>query len=176
MMAGIGGLASVTQKTPILGLALSALGAFGMGAITSSAVIIVSIISPDNSIGIISATAIYLRVVGSITGFITFSNILQSQLTKLPATVAHAVAQGGLPLNETAAFVGAFLSQNKTALTHFPPSIISIAVGAKTEAYEEGFKTVYLSTIAFGGCAFMASLFLKDIRKYMVDRVAVDIH
>jgi len=53
-------------------------------------------------------------------------------------------------------------------------------IGAATEAvkgsYVEGFRLVYLVGLVFGGSAVIACLFLGDIKRFMVDRVAVDIH
>jgi len=44
------------------------------------------------------------------------------------------------------------------------------------ESYVQGFRLVYLVSIAFGVVAVITALFLGDIRKYMTNHVAVDIH
>ena len=97
----------------------------------------------------------------------------------IPTIVGAAVVQAGLPLAEVPQLIGALVSQNATALAEVPgitTAILLAAEGAYQESYVEGFKRVYLVSIAFGGTAVVASLFLGDIRKYMVSRVAVDIH
>jgi len=71
------------------------------------------------------------------------------------------------------------VAQNATAVSEVPgisPAILLAAEGAFQDSYVEGFRRVYLVSIAFGGAAVLASLFLGDIRKFMVSRVAVDIH
>jgi hypothetical protein len=176
MTAGVGGLAVVTQKTPGLGIGLSALGGVGVGGVIQPAVTMLTIISPDESIGTISAATISVRLIGATIGYAVYFNVLHNKLSRLPTNVALAAIQAGLPTNETTAFVESLLTDNKTALGQYSLAIVSIAQEAVLETYVEGFRKVYLVSISFGVCAVIASLFLKDIKKYMVDRVAVDIH
>ena len=71
------------------------------------------------------------------------------------------------------------MAQNTTAIAEVPgisPAILLAAEVAFQDSYVQGFRRVYLVSIAFGGAAVLASLFLGDIRKFMVSRVAVDIH
>ena len=100
-------------------------------------------------------------------------------LAVIPTIVGTAVVEAGLPLAQVPELIGALVAQNTTALADIPgitSAILLAAEGAYQESYVEGFKRVYLVSIAFGGAAVVASLFLGDIRKYMVSRVAVDIH
>ena len=100
-------------------------------------------------------------------------------LAVIPTIVGTAVVEAGLPLAQVSDLIGALVAQNTTALGEIPgitSAILLAAEGAYQESYVEGFKRVYLVSIAFGGAAVVASLFLGDIRKYMVSRVAVDIH
>jgi hypothetical protein len=176
MTAGVGGLAAVIPKTPGLGIGLSALGGFGVGGVIQPAVTMLTIISPDESIGTISAASISARLTGATIGYAVYFNVLQNKLSQLPTNIGLTVIQAGLPTNETAAFVDSLLTHNKTALGEYSSAIVSLAQETVLETYVEGFRKVYLVSISFGICAFIACFFLKDIRKYMVDRVAVDIH
>lgn len=45
-------------------------------------------------------------------------------------------------------------------------------VAAGQEAYVRSYKNVYFVSIAFGGVAIIASLFLKNISQYMDDHIA----
>ena len=176
MTAGIGGLAVVTQKTPGLGIALSALGGLGVGGTIQPAVTMLTIISPDQSIGTISAATISARLTGATIGYAVYFNVLQNKISHLQANIGLAATQAGLPTNETTSFVDSLLAHNTTALGQYSSTIVSIAQETVVETYSEAFRKVYLVSISFGVCAVIASLFLKDIKKYMVDRVAVDIH
>jgi hypothetical protein len=177
MTAGIAALACVTQDTPGLGQGLSFLGGLGTGGLIQPAVTILTIISPDEVIATITAVTISVRLVGATIGYSVYFNTLQKTLaTGLPEKVTAAVVQAGLPLAEIAPFMGALLGGNTTALGGYALNVIGAAQEAVTESYVEAFRLVYLVSIPFGACAVIACLFLGDIKKYMSDRVAVDIH
>ena len=177
MTAGIGALATVTQNTPHLGQGLSFLGGLGTGGIIQPAVTMLTIISPDEIIATITALTISVRLVGASIGYAVYFNTLQKTLaTTMPANVAAAALQAGLPSDQIAPFLGAVLGGNTTALAGYALTVINAAQDAVRESYVEGFRLVYLVSISFGVCAVVACLFLGDIKKYMVDRVAVDIH
>src|SRR5436190_12327933 len=111
MTAGVGGLAAVTKRTPGLGIiALSALGGFGVGGVIQPAVTMLTIISPDESIGVISAASISARLTGATIGYAVYFNVLQNKLSHLSTNVGLAVTHAGLPTNETAEFVDSLLA------------------------------------------------------------------
>lgn len=180
MTAGVGALAAVNQGNRGLGVGMSVLGGFGVGGIIIPAAVILTIISPDEVIATVAAINLSVRFIGGSIGYAIYYNIFQNKLVEvIPATVGLAAATAGLPLSEIPALVLALVSQNTTAIAQIPgitPTILLAAEGAVRDSYVEGFRKVYLVSIAFGGAAIIASVFLGDIRKYMVGRVAVDIH
>ena len=180
MTAGVGALAAVNEGNRAVGVGVSVLGGFGVGGIIIPAAVILTIISPDEVIATVTAINLSARFIGGSVGYAVYFNIFENKLADvLPTTVAVAATTAGLPLAEVPSLVGALLAQNVTALGLIPgisPAILLAAEGAVQDSYIEGFKKVYLVSIAFGGAAIVASIFLGDIRKYMVSRVAVDIH
>lgn len=105
-----------------------------------------------------------------------FQNKLNSVI---PTLVGTAVVEAGLPLVDAPALIGALVAQNVTAATEVPgvtQQILLAATVALQDSYVEGFRRVYLVSIAFGGAAVIASVFLGEINRFMVSRVAVDIH
>jgi hypothetical protein len=180
MTAGVGALAAVNTGNRAVGVGVSVLGGFGVGGIIIPAAVILTIISPDEVIATIAAINLSVRFIGGSVGYAIYYNIFQNKLAEvLPTTVGLAAAQAGLPLSEIPELVLALVAQNTTAIGQIPgisPAILLAAEGAVQDSYVEGFRKVYLVSIAFGGAAIIASLFLGDIRKYMVGRVAVDIH
>lgn len=52
------------------------------------------------------------------------------------------------------------------------PRIIAAVGDAVKMAYSQAFKTVYLTSIAFGGLALIAALFITSIDDLMTDFVA----
>jgi hypothetical protein len=180
MTAGVGALAAVNPMRRSLGIGMSVLGGFGVGGIIIPAAVILTIISPDEVIATVCAINLSARLIGGSIGYAVYFNVFQNKLTDvLPTAVGMAAIGAGLAPNEAPALVGAIVAQNKTAIGLIPgisPTILLAAEAAVNTSYSEAFRQVYLVSIAFGGAAFLASLFLGDIRKYMVDRVAVDIH
>ena len=177
MTLGIGALPCVTQDTSGLGQGLSFLGGLRTSGIIQPAVTILTIISPDEVIATITAVTISIRLVGASIGYSVYFNTLQKTLaTSIPEKVGTAVVQAGLPADQIAPFMGALLGGNTTALGGYAMIVIAAAQEAVTESYVEAFRLVYLVSIPFGVCAVIACLFLGDIKKYMSDRVAVDIH
>lgn len=139
-----------------------------------------TIVSPDDVIATVTAINLSIRFIGGSIGYAVYFNILQSKVAEvLPAAVAMAATSAGLPVGEVPALIGALVNDNETAIgliQGITPAILLAADIAVKDAYVEGFKKLYLVSIAFGGAAIVSSLFIGDIRKYMVSRVAVDIH
>ena len=176
MTAGVAGLAAVQPGAIGLVVGLSTLGALGVGGIIQPAVTMLTIISPDESIATISAASISARLTGATIGYAVYFNVFQTKIAQLPTAIADAAVNAGLPTNEAiSTFVPAVLSNNVTALSGFPSFMVEAGLKAQIDTYLAGFKMIYLVSIVFGGGAIVASLFLRDIKSYMVDRVAVDL-
>jgi hypothetical protein len=176
MSSGVAGLAAVKPGAIGLIVGLSTLGALGVGGTVQPAVTMLSIITPDETIATISAASISARLTGATIGYAVYFNIFQTKISQLHTVITNAAVGAGLTPNETLSrFVQAVLSNNITALSKFPPIIVAAGQDAQLDTYLSGFKMIYLVSIVFGGGAFIASFFLRDIRAYMVDRVAVDL-
>ena len=180
MTAGIGGMAAVNQNNPGLGIGMSFLGGFGVGGIIVPAAVILTIISPDEVIATITAITLSIRLIGGSIGYAVYFNVFQNKLLAVfPPIVGTAVIKAGLPISELEPFLEALANRNMSEIAHLPgitPQILQVAQAAVQVAYVQAFRRIYLVSIAFGAAAIISSLFLGDIRKYMVGRVAVDIH
>ena len=152
----------------------------GNGALYIPPVIVLTIISGDEVIGTVVGLALAVRFLAGQAGYALMFNILENKLLEvIPTNVGGAVAKAGLPLPEIPAFIRALLARNTTAIAQLKgvtPTIVVEAIQAVDESYIEGFKLVYLVSIGFGGAAIISCLFLGNIRKFMTERVAVDIH
>lgn len=177
MVAGIGALAVLTPDRPGLGIGLSFLGGLGTGGIIQPAATILMIISPDQALATITALTLSVRLVGAAIGYAVYFNTFQNKLAEvLPGLVAQAAIAAGAAQDQIQGIVIAAATSNVTALSEFPQQIQIAAGEGVLEAYVQGFRLVYLVSIAFGVVAVITALFLGDIRKYMTNRVAVDIH
>jgi hypothetical protein len=180
MTAGVGGVIAMTGDNPHLGIGLSVLAGLGSGGIYIPIVVILTMVCPDEIIGLVTGLGLAIRYIGGGIGYSIFYNVFSNKLAAvLPTLVADAVVPAGLPVDEIAPLIGAFLAQNKTMLggiKGITPKILIAAEGAIDQGFIQGFNMVYYVSLAFCGAAIVASLFIGDVRKYMVRRVAVDIH
>lgn len=180
MTAGIGALAAAKEDNRAYGIGMSVLGGFGVGGIIIPAAVILTIVSPDEVIATATAITFSVRLIGGSIGYAIYFNVFQQRLTDvLPTTIAGAVGKAGLAVAQIPALIEGLVAQNATAVGAVPgltPAILLAADEAIKESYLEAFKRVYLVSIAFGVAAIIASAFLGNIKKYMINRVAVDIH
>lgn len=177
MTAFIAALASVTPNTPARGIVLSFFAGVGVGGLLLPAATILTIISPDEVIATITAATVSIRLVGASIGYSVYFNVLENKLAQVLApNVGAAAAAAGLPPSQIPSFLAAFLNGNETALGAYPLAVLGAATEAYKDSYVQGFKLVYLVSIPFGVAAIVCCLFLGEIRKYMTNRVAVDIH
>ena len=180
MTAGVGALAAVNQTNSSLGIGMSFLGGLGVGGIIVPAAVILTIVSPDEVIATVTAITLSIRLIGGSIGYAIYFNVFENKVTEVfPPIVGTAVIEAGLPPTEILPFLAALAAQNMTAIAQLKgitPAVLAAAQAGVSDAYVLGFQRIYYVSIAFGGAAIIASIFLGDIRKYMVDRVAVDIH
>jgi len=175
--AGIAGMAALNPTNAALGRGLSFLAAFGSGGIIYPPTTVLTCVCPDDLIGTVSAIMVSIRYIGASVGFAVYFNVLNRKLSdNLQTNVANAAIQAGLSPDQLPGFLGALFGSNSTALAGYPLSILEAGEVAVKSTYQDSFKLVYLISIAFGGTAVLCCVLLGNVRKYIVDRVAVDIH
>jgi len=179
-VAGIGALASIGPNSPARSIGLSVLASLGIGALYIPPIVGLVDVSADERLGTVVGLAVAVRFIVGQIGYTVFYHIVNKKLNDtIPATVGRAVVLAGLPLIEVQPFIEALLYRNTTALAGLhgiTPKILLTAQTALNECFVQSFKLSYFAGIGFAGAALVASLFFKNIREYMVRRVAVDIH
>ena len=70
------------------------------------------------------------------------------------------------------AAIAAGTSASIEAVPDITPKVIAAVGDAVKVAYSQAFKTVYLTSIAFGGISIIAALFITSIDDLMTDYVA----
>jgi len=179
MTAGIGGLLALTLTSDQLTMALSFIGMFGVGALFIPPVIVLTTIVPEQTIGTIIGLAVSFRLIIGQAGYTLMFNLLhQNLVAQLPNLVGTAVVGAGLPRPESLAFIEYLLTGNNVGLASLrpTPAVLAAAYEAVSEGYLTSFPVVYYCGIGIGGAAIIASAFLPNIRKYLTERVVVDIH
>jgi len=182
MTAGCGSLAVADLNNLNTVFGLLVIAGFGIGGIVVPASIISTIICPDELIATISALTLAIRVVGGSIGYTTYYNVFISKfIPKATKLIGTAMFEMGIAnttlIKEAIVLTGASLLDGIKEIPGVDTEEkYSTIVRAGQEAYAESYKYVYLTSIAFGAVAIIASLLMKNINKLMVDRVAVIIH
>lgn len=135
-------------------------------------------------IATIASLTLSIRIVGGAIGYTIYFNIF---VNKYKDNAIHYI--GGVMATELGitniTYITEAIELTTASLLEDMQAIPGIAgnttayemvVAAGRIAYAESYKYVYLASIAFGVLSIAASLFLKDITKYMDDHVAVEYH
>ena len=177
--AGIGALASIRPNNPARSIGLSVFASVGIGGLFIPPIVGLVDVSSDERLGTAVGLAVAVRFIVGQIGYAVFYHVVTKKLNDtIPRTVGLAVVKAGLPLTEVPAFIEDLLARNTTALAGLhgiTPNMLLVAQTAINDCFVQSFRLCYFAGIGFAGAALVASLFLKNIRKYLVDRVAADI-
>jgi Fungal trichothecene efflux pump (TRI12) len=180
MTAGTGAMIAINENTSGLSIGLSFLAGLGIGGVYIPSVVVLTLLSADNLIGTVVGFALSIRFIAGNIGYAIYYNVFYNRLVfVLPKNVIAAVIPAGLPQASAPSFVSALLTKNLTLIAEVKgvtPKVILAAQEAVLNSYVDGFSVVYYVAIGFGGVTIIASFFLGNIRDYMDERVAVDIH
>lgn len=181
MTAFAGALASSTPFNPTRSTIFATLASLGIGGVIVPALTVALYACPDAFIGTTAALSLAVRFLGGSVGTTIYYNIFNTNFkSKFPQYVATAAIQAGLPAAEVPAFAKALSEDSTGAAALKVPGVnlqILQAGGLAAQwALNDSLKGVWYASVAVGGLCIIASAFLPNIRKYMSDRVAVDLH
>ncbi len=180
MTAFTGALAACTPNTPGMYMAFGTIAGFGVGGVLVPTGAIALIVAPDALIASVVALGLSIRVVGGSIGNAVYFNVFYEKINKfLPERVLDAALNANIPPASLVPFmtklqsgdmVGAATTEGIT-----PEILGKVQMGSRI-AYADALRYVWLVSIAFGTCAIIASIFVKNIRRYMTNRIATNIH
>lgn len=182
MTAFGGALAGTTPFNVGYAIAMATLDSFGVGAIVVPALTLALYACPDRYIGTTAALSLSVRFLGGSVGTAIYYNIFNTKIkTNLPAYVGKAAVQAGLPQDSVVAFVTAITTpitgaEDAQKVPGVTPQILQAGALAAEWAFNDSLKYVWYATIPFGIICMLCCLALPNIRQYMTNRVAVDIH
>ncbi|KAK6423944.1 hypothetical protein LTR95_016457, partial [Oleoguttula sp. CCFEE 5521] len=147
--------------------------------------VIITVITPDDLIGSVTALTVGLRAQAQVVGLAIFYNQLINQVTKstykyvVPAWLSNVPVTGttvaditftmntlsALPFDTLAREYPSFGLNTAKAMEFVKPACI--------HAFDDGFKLVWYITIAFGVFACIASACMGSVSKYLDGHVAV---
>jgi len=180
MTAGTGAMAALNRGNGNLSILFLIISGLGVGGIVVPASIITAIICPDELIATVTALTLAIRVLGGAIGYSIYYNVFLSHFkTNAKALIGVTAFQLGIKdpqaIGQLISLTGAGLINE---IREFPGVTSDAAwvalVDAGQEAYARSYPYVYYVSIAFGTVTIIASLFLKNIDKYMDDHVAAE--
>jgi len=178
--AFVAGMAGMTPHSLGGAVTLVALAGFCVGCVNLISVTMIILRCRDEYIGVAVGLAGTARTVGGAIATAIYSTVLSNKVEEvLPTKVAESVVPLGFKLQDLSALIMALSSGSQTALMKVPgisPRIISSAVYAIKDSYAEGFKLIYLISIAFGSVALLAAIGTKNIDDTLTDHLAVELN
>ncbi|KEF59507.1 uncharacterized protein A1O9_04351 [Exophiala aquamarina CBS 119918] len=180
----ISAMSTVTQHTPARAIVFVALASFAVGAQQVVGLLTIQFGAQDHQIGVATGLAGSVRATGGAIAIAIYSSVLNSRVTQnLPIKVAAVVIQAGLPPAMVQPFIVALASGQVASLATIEgatPVIIAAGVDALRGVYADGFRTIFLVSIAFGVLACLAAAFVSSVdhklTKYVIPEEAAFDH
>jgi len=178
MTAGIGAMASLGEESWHLSVLFLIIAGLGVGGIVVPAAIITNLICPDELIATVTALTLAIRVLGGAIGYSIYYNVFLTHF-KVNAVTYIGYASEQIGINNTQ-LIGEIITLTGAGLINDIRGLPGVDTDQKWEAlvqagqvaYAKSYPWVYYVSIAFGGVSIIASLFLKNIDKYMDDHIA----
>ncbi|KJX97028.1 MFS drug efflux pump like protein [Zymoseptoria brevis] len=173
-------LSRSTPDNPGFTIAMATLAAFGNGALVVPALTLAFYAAPDDLVGTVGALSLSVRFLGGSVGTSIYFNVFLNRFKKfLPTYVVGAAVAGGATVETAIALAQAYGSQVPGAAAAVPGvtnALVAATQYASQKAYSESLRYVWYTTIPFGVISCVCCAFLPNIRKYMTNKIAVDIH
>jgi hypothetical protein len=120
-----------------------------------------------------SARSAISTVASTVYSVVLTARVTETLSTQVPAKVVEA----GLPATSVADYMAAIAAGGSQrmldAVQGLSPEILATGADAYRFAYMDAYKTVFLTSLAFGGLGIICSLFIPDIDSLMGNKVAV---
>ena len=183
LTATCAGFAALQPSSSTIAVVLSGLAGLGLGPPLILIIVGVQLATPHRLIATATAVTSSARAVAAavFTAIVTaaFNNRIKA---KLPAYIAAAAVNAGLPASSLSAFLVALLSNNTTALEQVPGITLTVteaSLVALRQAYADSIRVVFIIAAPFGALACFACFFLGSVSStmnYKVDAPLEDLH
>jgi hypothetical protein len=173
--AGIVGMATLEPNKSANPVIFSGLAGLGFGFLIVLIVTSVQLSTPHHLIATATAATVSFRAVGATVFTAIYAASFESRFKiKVPAYVAEAALEAGLPSSSLKPFIEAIAAGDLPALSNVGgvnPQIIGAGVVALKQAFADSIRVLYIIAAPFGIVACIASLFLGDMKETMNYRV-----
>ena len=172
-------MAACTPDTPKTAMALVFFAVTMVGYNEAIMLPIATIVIRDQGeIGTAAGLAGSVRSAISTVASTVYSVVLTIRLGQtIPTEVPAALVAAGLPVSSVASYMTAIAGGGKpealAAVEGLTPDILAAGATAYKFAYSHAYKTIFLTSIAFGVLAIICNLFVPNIDHLMTDAVAV---
>ncbi|KAL1591906.1 hypothetical protein SLS60_011498 [Paraconiothyrium brasiliense] len=169
-LAGEAGLKPDAYATFIT---LGVLATFVIGWVDNISFPGVTLLWESQDIGLATGVLGSIRAIGGAVAQTVYVSILQNKVaTYLPAFVAPAATNAGLPVSSLPQLFAGITAGNFTAVPGITPEIIAATGAATQKAYLESFRIVFYATIPFGVLLIIFSALSPNFEKYLSMNVA----
>ncbi|CAK7222137.1 hypothetical protein SBRCBS47491_004767 [Sporothrix bragantina] len=178
----LGAMTTCTPDTPKTAMGLVFLASTAVGWAEAIVLPACNIcIEDQNEIGTATGIAGSLRSAISTVASTIYSVVLTArETTTLSTVVPAALAQAGLSTSSIEAYMTA-VSEGETAteLSKIPgvtSQIIAIGSRAYQVAYADAYRTIFFTSIAFGGMALIVAMFVPNFDALLTNKVATQLN
>ncbi|AEO54910.1 hypothetical protein MYCTH_98330 [Thermothelomyces thermophilus ATCC 42464] len=178
MTAGCGCMALATRDNLGAVYAILFVAGAGVGGITIPVSTVATILCRPDAIATVTALTLAVRIVGGAVGYAVYANVLARRLapelaTLLPPACARVGIADPAVVTQVVRLTAASLVREIRDLPGVDGDRAAweVLVSAGQQAYADAYPWVYYCSVAFGGVAVLASLFLGDISDLVDDTV-----
>jgi len=174
----LGAMASTNPDTPKTAMALVFMAVTMIGYNEALMLPICTIaIRDQNEIGTAAGIAGSSRSAISTVASTVYTVVLTARLGKtIPSEVPAAVIKAGLPTSSVAGYMTAIAAGGSekalAAVKGLTPEILAVGTRAYRVAYSDAYRTIFLTSIAFGVLGIICNLFVPNVDKLLTNSVA----
>lgn len=102
-----------------------------------------------------------------------YTSVYQTRLsTTIPHYVVPAAENAGFPASNITALISAASAGTYASLPGISPEVVAAVKKALPNAYVDSFRTVYLTSIAFGGLSIIGAVMTSSAKTLLNDKVS----
>lgn len=177
MTVCIGSMAATNQHTRGGAIALVCLAGIFLGYLELVTLTIAPFCLAAADIGLATNILASFRSAMASLAISVYVTILNNKTAVfIPQLVGKAAVEAGLPSASVPSLLAGLATGSFSDVKGISPSVIAAAVDANKTAYAKSFQIVYFTSIAFGGCAVIASLFTPNCEEHFNEEIPRKLH
>ncbi|KAL1904040.1 hypothetical protein Sste5344_010267 [Sporothrix stenoceras] len=173
MVSLIAALAAQGLDGLLLGTVLTSVGPVFSGLIESISLGLAPLFCPPQDLGLAAGMLGTIRSAVASIATAIYTSVYQTRLsTTIPLYVTPAAEQAGFPASNITALISAAAAGTYAKLPGITPNVVVAVKEALPSAYVASFRTVYLTSIAFGGLSIIGAVMTSSAKTLLNDKVS----